>query len=175
MSDRAVQYEYQKRTRFGLLLWFLRRNFLNIFSRLLIFSLVLWLCFFGGIKWLITGWLDSTKKISSSNTVQSSPEKSPDKVSSFETTSFKGEGAPVVVPEGSLKEFNEEKTKSETYIFPYKPAFFYNGKCFLRNGLEISVGYVFEKGTPYAGKKVSKIDFKGRFFVLDGAYTVSMF
>lgn len=174
MQDRAVQYEYQKRTRFGLLLWFLRRNFLNIFSRLLIFVLVLWLCFFGGIKFLITGWLDSAKKIQSSN-VQSSPEKSPDNVSSPEQPSKLGEGNPVVVPEGSLKEFNEEKTKSETYIFPYKPAFFYNGKCFLRNGLEISVGYVFEKGTPYAGKKVSKIDFKGRFFVLDGAYTVSMF
>ena len=176
-EDRATVYEYQKRTRLGLLLWFLRRNFLNLFTRFLLVGLVFWLCVFGGVPFLILRWIDGTKKIQRSNSVSIVQKSSSSSASSAPAVaSDLGQGGDSSsVPEGSLKDFTEEQQKRDSFFLPYRPALFYSGRCFLRNGLEITVGYTFEKGTPYAGKKVSRIDHQGRFFVLDGALTVSMF
>ena len=173
VEDRATVYEYQKRTRLGLLLWFLRRNFFALFSRLFLVVLVFWLCFFGGVQFLLLRWVDGTKKIQNSNSKSSvvQPRKS---VENSPDSSPEGEGG-ASVPDGSLKDFNDSQIKKETFFLPFRPALFYNGRCFLRNGVEIVVGYTFEKGTPYAGKKVSRIDHQGRFFVLDDSLTVSMF
>ena len=42
------QTEYQTKTKIGLLLWFLRRNILNILPKIFLVILFIWLAFFGG-------------------------------------------------------------------------------------------------------------------------------
>lgn len=161
-EDRAPEYEYQRRSRLSLLLWFIRRNFLTLFVRLFIALIVIWLCFGGGLTFLITSWLSVSGSMAKSNSGSSNSSTPPDKVTAAK----------------SLEERKYLDEKKETFSNGFKPGLFFDGKCWLRNGIRIHEGYQFtnkEKHGIYYGKTVKKVDSSERFYVLDDDSVIDMF
>lgn len=184
-DDRAPEHEFQKRSRFSLLLWFVRRNFLTLFIRIFLLFLVLWLCFFGGLNFLIRGWMSGTQKMyksqnpsktsvcvtgsvasasipfssdSRSSRKSSSPPSNTNSVDSFER----------------LKYLEEKRKLIEN---EHKPALFFDGKCWLQSGKKISVGFVFtgpDEGR-FEGKTVIRIDSTDRCYYIDGDVCITMY
>lgn len=66
-SDFEFRYEYQEKSKLGLVLWFIQRNYIYLLTRLAIFVLFFWLCFGGGIVFLIHKFLNYTNHIVDSN------------------------------------------------------------------------------------------------------------
>lgn len=63
-----VLYEYQQKTKLGLVLWFLHRNFFLLFGRIILVIIFFWLCFGGGIVFLLNSFLGYSGKIQRANT-----------------------------------------------------------------------------------------------------------
>lgn len=178
-EGRAVEYEYQRRSKFGLLLWFLGRNFLTLFLRIVIAVLVIWLCFFGGLTTLINGFIDgmlvagksnsgSSKSVSAAKSV--SPQNKLDqsvitKHQGSASGQMSGQGSDETVP--VLVDPDYDK-------FLFKPAMFFDNCCWLRNGLKIKVGYKFKVGI-YEDREVKEINAADRYFVLDDGVECHMY
>lgn len=175
IKERTVPYEYQQRSKPSLILWFLRRNAFTLSWRLIVAGIVMWLCFFGGLNFLIMRWLDMTQLMVHSNT-PSSVVKKGQKVT--------GQGEQIVQDE-DFEEIKDEKTgklvrrkkKQDEGLEPYKPAMFFEGRCWLRNGMRIEQGFEFKKREVKVlnGRTVKKVDSVERTYVLDDDYTVYMF
>lgn len=69
-ENRAPKCEFQKRTKLSLVTWFYLKNFLQITTRLGIAVFVIWLCFFGGATFFLTGFLGMTKSMVKSQKVE---------------------------------------------------------------------------------------------------------
>ena len=67
-------YEFQKRSKKSLLVWFLKRNLWPVASRLLLAAFVLWLCFLGGGRFLFNRFVGVIQGVTVANTVVESPE-----------------------------------------------------------------------------------------------------
>jgi len=169
--DRTPQYEYQKRGRISLLFWFLRRNFLSLFIRFLIFCLVLWLLLFGGLSTLINFFVSSTVSVSSSNKT----------VHSDKNSSSACSGSQSAFSQSDMKSLDEKKyfdKKKEEFENGFKPGLFFNDSVFLRNGIRISEGYKFtseKKHGDYYGKSVTSINRQDRNYTLDDGSVIDMY
>ena len=178
-EDRAVEYEYQRRSKFGLLLWFLGRNFLSLFLRIVIAVLVIWLCFFGGLTTIINGFIDgmlvagkSNSKVSKTDHAanSSSPQKKSDR---FVITKHQGSASGQMV--GQVTDETVPVLVDPDYDkLLFKPAMFFDNCCWLRNGLKIKVGYKFKVGI-YAEREVKEINAADRYFVLDDGVECHMY
>jgi len=60
-------YEFQKRTQKSLLLWFLKRNCWPVSSRIAIAMLVVWLCFWGGGRFLFNRFVGMIQGVTVAN------------------------------------------------------------------------------------------------------------
>jgi hypothetical protein len=60
-ASKGRQHPYQTLSTVGLLLWFLRRNWFRISTRLIVVVFVLWLCFGGGMSSSINGFIGLMK------------------------------------------------------------------------------------------------------------------
>ena len=76
-SSRAPKYEFQRRTRLSLLSWFILKNFLTLFWRLVLVAVLSWLCFFGGMNTVIMHFMMVTQRIAHSNGAKSPASSSP--------------------------------------------------------------------------------------------------
>ena len=59
--------EYQKRSIAGLVSWFCRRNLFRLGSRVVIVMAFVWLCFCGGLNWLIFRYINFSQSMAESN------------------------------------------------------------------------------------------------------------
>lgn len=166
-DKRAVEHEYQRRSKISLVFWFLGRNWFTLFWRCSVACVVCWVCFFGGLSWMIQKWIDTTQVMAKSNGVsveqnQSSvPSQTVDALSKNDLK----KGAP---------DLNNPQIQAVLSADLYKPSMFFDGACWLRNGVKISVGYEFKEGV-YNERTVVKIDSLERLYILDDGLSVSMF
>lgn len=179
-QDRTPLNEYQQRGKISLLCWFFRRNWVTLTWRTAAVVLGIWLCFFGGISWVISDFISSTNKAVQSNMGASvvNDNSVSEKVPAEEKTAS---ASPV---EHSLQENKMEKKgkkgdKSGSVsalppVDPYKPAMFFDGCCWLRNGQKIDIEYEFKEGI-YAGKKVAGISEMDRYYCLDDGTVIHMY
>ena len=176
-QDRTPLNEYQQRGKISLLCWFLRRNWVTLTWRTAAVVLGIWLCFFGGISWVISGFISSTDKAVRSNmgasvdNDKSVSGKVPaeEKPVSALPAEQPGQGDKV---EKKGKKGNNSSVSSP--VDPYKPAMFFDGCCWLRNGQKIDIEYEFKDGI-YAGKKVAWISEADRFYCLDDGTVIHMY
>jgi Zonular occludens toxin (Zot) len=56
-KSKGIIHPFQEKTKLQLIIWFLRRNILRIFPRLILTIFVLWLCFGGGLSTCIQGFI----------------------------------------------------------------------------------------------------------------------
>lgn len=169
-EGRAVEYEYQRRGKVSLLFWFLRRNFFTLSWRLTLAAFVFWLCFCGGLSFFITRWLDVSGAMANSNggkiekQVKAGSESSDEE--DFEEIKDKKTGKLV-----------RRKKKLDDGLAEFKPAMFFEGKCWLRNGMRIEQGFEFKKREVKVlnERKVKKIDSVERNYTLDDGFVVNMF
>lgn len=166
-DKRAVEHEYQRRSKISLVFWFLGRNWFTLFWRCFVACVVCWVCFFGGLSWMIQKWIDITQVMAKSNGVSS--EQNQSSVSS-QTVDAKNKnnlkkGAP---------DLNNPQIQAVLSSDLYKPSMFFDGACWLRNGTKIFVGFQFKEGV-YNGRKVIEIDSTDRFYILDNGFSVSMY
>lgn len=182
---------YKKR----IIFWFLRRNFFSIFGRIFLVVLVSWLCFFGGLGLFIEGFLNSSKKIASSNggdmdlfTDKGKGRGDVEKKEKVSSTYFSGERSslrfPVVV-DSSLKRDADSFYFRDLSVFQdskvvldiledYKPALFLDEKLYLRNGIMIQKNFIL-KGGYYDKMQVTDVDSQLRTYTLDSQYIFYMY
>lgn len=180
-DDRSLEYEYQRRGKISLLFWFIRRNFFTLFWRCSVLVLVIWLTCFGGVQFLLSSWMDSMKAVGKVNT----PKKQVQTVKSSSVSVSPGKsGFPVRAPSGtavtalSAKEKKEQEQKKELLDNGFKAALFFDGKCWLRNGLRIYEGFKFndkKRHGDFYERQVKKIDSLERIYILDDDTIHGMF
>lgn len=166
-DKRAVEHEYQRRSKISLVFWFLGRNWFTLFWRCSVACVVCWGCFFGGLSWMIQKWIDTTQVMSKSNGVpvdQSQSSVSSQTVDALSKNDLK-KGAP---------DLNNSQMQAVLSGDLYKPSMFFDGACWLRNGTKIFVGFQFKEGV-YNGRKVIEIDSFERLYILDNGVSVSMY
>ena len=153
----APLYEFQKRTKIGLFFWFIRKNFFNLFFRIILIFLFIWLCFFGGFRYFITNYLSISNSISKSNAGAKND----------------SQALPESTSEVSIDPFSDFYEKD---LSSFLPALFIKSKelVILRNGTKIFQDFTFPPGTILQGKKVVYISFTDRFFVLDSGHVLRM-
>ena len=169
-EGRAVENEFQRRGKLSLLFWFLRRNFFTLFWRLSLAGFLFWLCFCGGLSFFITRWLDVSGAMANSNggkiekQVKSDSDSSSD--DDFEEVKDKKTGKMV-----------RRKKKLDAGLDVFKPAMFFEGKCWLRNGMRIEQGFEFKKREVKVlnDRKVKKVDAVERNYTLDDGFIVNMY
>ena len=177
-QDRTPLNEYQQRGKISLLCWFLRRNWVTLTWRTAAVVLGIWLCFFGGISWVISGFISSTNKAVQSNiggagsNDNSVSEKVPveEKSPSASPVEQLGQG-------DKVEKKGKKGNKIDSPVLsadPYKPAMFFDGRCWLRNGQKIDIEYEFKEGI-YAGKKVAGISEMDRYYCLDDGTVIHMY
>lgn len=116
---------------------------------------------------MIQKWIDTTQVMAKSNGVpvdQSQSSVSSQTVDSSSKTELK-KGAP---------DLNNPQIQAVLSGDLYKPSMFFDGACWLRNGVKISVGYEFKEGV-YNERTVVKIDSLERLYILDDGLSISMF
>lgn len=166
-DKRAVEHEFQRRSKLSLVFWFLGRNWFTLFWRCSCAFVICWVCFFGGLSWMIQKWIDTTQVMAKSNGVsveqnQSSvPSQTVDALSKNDLK----KGAP---------DLNNPQIQAVLSADLYKPSMFFDGFCWLRNGTKISLGYKFTEGV-YNERTVSEINSTDRFYILDNGVSVSMY
>ena len=127
----------------------------------------------------ITGFGDAMSKSTPVKTQSASPVKQQsvgqeDKEKRSGDKKRKSEKELFSEPPKDAKELEFRKLyKSET-VDIYKPAMFFDGFCWLRNGIKIAVKYKF-KGGVYDGKTVEEINQKERYYKLDDGIFVHMY
>ena len=172
-DDRAVLYEYQKRSRLSLLLWFIRRNFWSLISRFVILGVCIWLFFMGGLVSRITGFIDGFSSAATvginSRTSDSSHFVDYVPVGSSPVVELP-ESVPVVPDGVSTSPGGAVVVDS---VSDYVPVMFYSDTVTLKNRLLIYKGYLF-KGGVYDGKTVERVDFVHRSYVLDDSSIIYM-
>lgn len=60
-DDRAPLYQYQQRTKLGLVFWFLSRNLFSLSWRFFLWGFFLWLTLFGGLSFLINRFFETAR------------------------------------------------------------------------------------------------------------------
>ena len=178
-EGRALEYEYQRRSRISLFFWFIRRNFLTLFIRISLAVFLFWLCFCGGLNFFISSWLSLTSNMARSNSQSVSVPKS-SSVSKSVSVSPGSLHNQVILSSQSLskEERKEALLKKELQELGFKPGMFFDSKCWLRNGIRIYEGFKFnnkEKHGIFYGKSVKKIDSSERNYLLDDGTFVDMF
>lgn len=164
-DNRVVEHEYQRRSKLSLVFWFLGRNWFSLFWRCSCAVVICWVCFFGGLSWMIQKWIDTTQLMAKSNGVDVDQQnKTPQTVDSLNKNELKN----------SVPDLNNPQIQSVLSGDLYKPSMFFDGSCWLRNGVKISVGYQFKEGV-YNERTVVKIDSLERLYILDDGLSVSMF
>lgn len=178
-DDRALTYEYQRRSRLSLFWWFLSRNWLTLSWRIALAIFVFWLCFCGGLTYFINSWLSVAGKMAKSQKIEAPASKGVHGVptDSKSNSKKKGQGDILEKYEGvpkDAKELELRKLYKAEVEDIYKPAMFFDGFCWLRNGIKISKDYKF-KGGVYDGKTVKEINQQDRYYKLDDDTSVYMY
>ena len=159
-----------------ILIWFIRRHFISLFSRFFVAALLVYFLLGGGVQFCIMSLFKTLSFAGEKNSTASlaySGQVDPGKVDP-------GKVAPGKVNSGQVVSMDELKLQDEIRKRElaekdlYRPALFFNEYCFLRNSLEIFVGYKFTEGV-FNGQTVKKIDSKKRVYILDNGLVVPMF
>jgi len=160
-DGRVVQYEYEKRGKNSLLLWFIRRNFFTLFWRLGLVGFFIWFCFCGGGLFFFHYFMDGfTGVVKSSSTIKTTSPVSAAELSNLNSSSN------VVLPDGTVSTGGLPVVPPVPDTSGFVPICFYDNKVWLKNGLKISIGYTFKDGV-YDEKTVAKIDLEERCYYLD--------
>ena len=165
--------------------WFLRRNLLNIFPRCLLAVLAVWFLLGGGFQLCLSSLVSSLGHVGKSNgaKIVSSENKSDLKKSSVvrdqkvnsDSSREKLDSSREKLDSGEGDTLSSEVSPSPAPDYDsFKPALFYSGMCFLRNGQEIYINYKFIGGV-YENKIVQKIDSSKRCYYLDDGTCVYMY
>ncbi|QDU58333.1 zonular occludens toxin domain-containing protein [Aeoliella mucimassa] len=88
-------------------LWFLRRTWVRVTSRLVLVAVVGWLCFGGGVAYLLDSWMDGSKSMMAANAEEQSVEKVIRLDGEKGTRSFSTVGKESKLSEASAVEFAE--------------------------------------------------------------------
>lgn len=187
-KDRAPLCEYQKRTRLGLLWWFVRRNFLSLFTKIFLTVLLVWLCFCGGFIFLIDCFISTMGLISDSNKVEQIQEKKIDSASFKESEKklvhvLSPEEKKIFLDEreAEKKRLEEEKKKKEEeervrFEKDYRVSFIAENFVIFANGKNYKTGdVIYDKNNPVCdGKRIEKINFSDRSVSLGGSFILRM-
>lgn len=182
-ESRALQYEYQRRSKISLVYWFLSRNFFSLSWRIGLVIFLFWFLLCGGLGSCLSGFISGFGGAMSKTTATKTQSVSPvkvqaagqgDKEKRSDDKKKKSEKELFSEPPKDAKELEFRKLyKSET-VDIYKPAMFFDGFCWLRNGIKIAVKYKFRGGV-YDGKTVEEINQKERYYKLDDGIFVHMY
>lgn len=160
---------YGKKTIF----WFLRRNFLTLFGKILLSIFVIWLCFFGGITYTITSFTGLLQNMAFSNNSNVNKKRNEVKKNVVPNEKIAQTSLSSPVSDTAVASADEEKTEIINND-DYKPAMFFNGFCWLRNGIKIYKDFQFNGGI-YDKKTVLEINANERFYVLDDSTILFMY
>lgn len=149
-------------------IWFVKRNFWALVSRLLIVILFFWLSFGGGLLFLIDSFIKTITSMGAAN----GGAKQSQMVQSGKPGASVGGGQQGGARVDVEQERKEKERQARKEFF--KPSMFFDGFCWLRNGIKISVGYKF-KEEPYNEKTVKEINAVERFYCLDDGTIVYMY
>jgi hypothetical protein len=174
-DDRAPLYEYQKRSKLGIIAWFLHRNWWNLLNRLVIAGVVIWLCFFGGLAFLIDNFVEflvksTDQKKDSSVSAPAVPGEIVSETGTAETVAETGT-AETVAETGTAETVAVAEAESdEKKNDPYKIVLLDFNRVVFHNGLMIDRGEPFPESSRYRGSYVTKFDLRKRCIVLsDGS------
>lgn len=162
-------------------IWFVRRNWLNVVPRFLVFIFFIWFLFFGGFRLCINSIFLVFKRSGTSNSLIKSERPKSKVVYSAATSGSQSSNQSVAVsPPQKVVIQDHQKTEikpvfSDAALLLYKPAFFFQDLVVLRNSFEVKIGYIFNDKGPYDGKKIIKINAKNRSYELNDGVIVSMF
>ena len=185
-GNRAPLYEYQKRSRLGLLFWFIRRNFLSLFFRFFLMILFLWIAFFGGFSFLFDGFIAYMNSAVKSNKLNS-PHKN---IGNFSVK----DNSSLVVPAAEsdlqklksdretekqrLEEEKKKKADEERLRFEkdYRISFLTKDYVIFANGKGYKLGDVIDdENNPLChGKRIEKINFINRSVSFGGSFVLRM-
>lgn len=146
-------------------IWFVKRNFWALLSRLLIVIFFFWLTFGGGLLFLINSFITTITKMGAANAGSAKV------VQSNKPLASGGQGN--VARAGDADQEKKEKER-QFRKDQFKPSMFFDGFCWLRNGIKIHIGYKF-KEEPYNEKTVKEINGIERFYCLDDGTIVYMY
>lgn len=174
-EDRTPLYQYQQRSRAGVLFWFIRRNFLSLFWRFLLICLFVWLFFFGGfskcIDYFVTSLVSGAK--SNSPEVAMKSEKVVKYHANNEILIDKGVQSPEknvnqsVVSDDTAKSLAEQKDKYQDPVM-FRIVFMSPETAILQNGIIISSKTlkIQNPGGLYHDQDVKKFDYPNRIVYL---------
>lgn len=137
LNDRGVLPEYKRLSRLGVLCWFVRRNFLNLFTRLLVLFIFLWLFFFGGFVWCLAKFTSGIGHLSNSGSSSAVSEvHSSGSSDSEEPSATSADSVPPSVPSPSdSPEVEQDKKRSTVYL-----TLFALDRVYTNNGDILKVG-----------------------------------
>lgn len=117
-KNRSPEHEYQRRTKLGLIYWFVWGNFYNLISRILLFIFLMWLCFFGGLQKIINGMVEGMSgavvKTSKTVTGKTSVSSAKDGVKTDKNDSAVSSQKEEIIYK-NVVEYNDEKLLSENW------------------------------------------------------------
>ena len=184
-DDRVPQYEFQKRGKVSLFLWFLRRNWFTLFWRLLVAFFVIWLCFLGGLNFFIQKWISVSQSMYRSNAGNdkkrslSDSSRTPEKKRSLSDSSrTPDKKTSIVEKQISLDDRKYLDEKKKEFENDFRPGLFFDGSCWLRNGIRVYPGYVFtnrDRDKDFFGKTVLVVSEHDRMYMLNDQRCIYMY
>lgn len=184
-ENRAPLYEYQKRSRLGLLLWFVRRNFFSLFVRFSVIFFIFWLLFLGGLSFFMNKiisictkatTISLEKKVSSSDAVSVKDNSSlvvPASESDLQKLKSDRELEKKRLEEEKKKKADEERLRFEK---DYRISFLTKDYVIFANGKGYKLGDVIDdENNPLChGKRIEKINFINRSVSFGGSFVLRM-
>lgn len=178
-----------------IIIWFLRRNFLSVFSRVLLASIVAWFLLGGGFQLMLLSFFRVFGRVGDSNSsltshAYSSTEKKVNVVKTSDSSflprklppgssnlnpNFRSSGSDSQVTSAADSKvvFSDDSKDLKSSFLSYCPALFWDDFCVLRNGMQVNVGFVFKKGV-FNGKKIISFDKSNRSICLDDGTVLYM-
>ena len=189
-KGRAPLCEYQKRTKIGLIFWFIRRNLFSLFSKLFLTVGVVWLCFFGGFSICLDYFMSLMGVASASNTAQEKTEskfeidglskdvKSKELVHRLSDDEKARLKVDIAEEKRRLEEAKKKKEEEEKQRFEkaYRLVFITENFVVFANGKKFKTGDVVDdtNNKNIDGRKIEKIDFVDRAVYLGGSFVLRM-
>ncbi|QQE10821.1 hypothetical protein JD969_15120 [Planctomycetota bacterium] len=176
----AKKYEYQKRTKLGLLWWFIKKNLKPLSIRVFVLAVLWWLSFGGGVSWMmdtvhmrlykVMGMEPPGKK-----EVLTPEQKVEREVSEKVDVKTKRMNATIESLKLQLEQESESRLEFEGYLRGLSQVMAIGeGYVVFRDGGLYSEGDLIETGY-YDGKRIKAIEFKKRVCRLDDGTVLRLF
>ena len=160
-EDRTPLYQFQQKSRIGVLFWFCRKNFLSLFFRIFVFFLFVWLLFFGGLSKCINLFVSALVSSGKSNSIEHSVSESTPQ-SNSDTPDV--EHSDKQHQEKVIDKFNDQSGFKIVFISS-------DGQVILSNGMQLTLHEkILNPGGLYNDTEVVEIDSIKRYvFLSDGS------